>query len=306
VLLVYLCALNSKEMAVSLPMMLLAYEWLYHRPHLGRASAAAWLRGPGRVPLLAAGLTLVFCYGRVLRDGGLMHAPGYGVAISWERLVDFQVRSFRDLFVQPEALGAGSVAAIWAVLTYLAWRRDRPILQLCWWFLVIAPLPIEFLPGRAGACLAIPFVGLALFASVVFVDVAHTVAGFLAGERAFARLGRRNLYLGIAVLGAFLWAWHNCDLQERYIKSSMAQLGQPTWEVIEQLSALHPKVSRNAAVVFLNDPFPGFDMEFIAELWFHDHTVIVRLPRKIPVSHEDLAKAERVFDFREGKLVQLR
>src|SRR4051812_48143557 len=39
----YLCALNSKEMAVTLPVMLLVYEWLYHRPASLRGCIAAAL-----------------------------------------------------------------------------------------------------------------------------------------------------------------------------------------------------------------------------------------------------------------------
>jgi hypothetical protein len=73
-----LCALNSKEMALTLPAVLLAYEWIYHpSPSAGaapRAGAAvprafhtrlsAWLRGPGSPILLAAFLTLLDLYGK--------------------------------------------------------------------------------------------------------------------------------------------------------------------------------------------------------------------------------------------------
>jgi hypothetical protein len=235
-----------------------------------------------------------------------MQDASYRPVVSWNQIADFQTRSFRDLFIQTDRLELGGVAAIWILLTYLASRRDRPILRLSWWFLAIAPLPIEVLRGRGGACLAIPFTGLAIFASVVFVDVCRAVSGFFAGEPIFWRLGRRKLFAASVAMGASVWAWHNGDLQERYVKASMAQLGQPTWDVIQQLSALDPKVSPNAVVVFLNDPFPGFDMEFIAELWFRDHSLTVRLPRKVADSPEDLARAERVFDFRDGKLVELR
>ncbi len=303
VLLLYLCALNSKEMAVTLPAMLLAYEWLYHRSRLG---VREWLRGAGRLPLLAAGVTLVYCYGRVAGAGGLMHNAAYRPVLSWHQVVDFQIRSWTELLIRPSRLEFWDVVAIWVVLSYLAWRRDRPVLRLCWWLLVIAPLPIEVLQGRGGACLAIPFVGLAIFASVVFADLCRAAAGFFAGEPGFRWLGSTALFAAALGLGAAEWAWFNADLQQRYVRNSMAQLGQPTWDVIQQLRALHPKVSRNAEIVFLHDPFDGFDMEFIAELWFRDHSLIVRVPSKVPVSPEDFARAERVFDFRDGKLVQLR
>jgi len=303
-LLLYLCALNSKEMAVTFPVMALAYEWLFRRP--GLKGPGAWLRPPARVVLPAAILALIFCYGHILRRGGLLEMPAYRPAFTFARLLDFQARALADLLMQPRPLDPSDQAVFWVILTYLAFRRDRPILQFCWCFFAIAPLPIEFLPGRAGACLAVPVVALAIFAAVTAIDLSRAVSGFLARERAFSRLGRPSLFVLVVAFAVFVWARHNADLQTRYIRSSMHELGQPTWQAIQQFAALHPAVARNASVVFLNDPFDGFDMEFIAELLLRDRTVIVRLQRKFPVSPEEFARAQRVFDYREGRLVQLR
>src|SRR5674476_1201411 len=45
----YLGALNSKEMALTLPIVLLAYEWFYHASPTRRPrELVAWLRGAGR------------------------------------------------------------------------------------------------------------------------------------------------------------------------------------------------------------------------------------------------------------------
>ena len=305
VLMLYLCALNSKEMALTFPAILLVYECLYH-PRLARGSLRAWLRGPGRVLLPAALLVPIFSYGHLFRAGGLMDEFAYRPAFTGARLIDFQIRSLDDLLIRPHPLDPLDVAVFWILLTYLAWRRARPILRLCWWMAALAPLPIEFLPGRAGACLAIPSIALAIFAAVTAVDLAHAAAGFLAGERAFAPLGRRNLFAAVLLAGASLWAWHNADLQIRYVASGMRQLGQPTWDAIQQFRALRPKLSRDSSLVFLNDPFEGFDMEFIAELLIRDRTVRVWLARKAPLDPDEIARAERIFDYRQGKLVQVR
>src|ERR1035441_7747289 len=72
----YLCALDSKEMALTLPIVLLAYEWIYH-PGNGRPTAwtpggiARWLRGPGRVMLYCAVLNLVYLEGRAFGPNAL-------------------------------------------------------------------------------------------------------------------------------------------------------------------------------------------------------------------------------------------
>ena len=53
----------------------------------------------------------------------------------------------------------------------------------------------------------------------------------------------------------------------------------------------------------LNPPFNGWDMAFIAELWFHDRTVTIFLQQKTPLTPAELARADYLFDWRDGKLV---
>jgi hypothetical protein len=54
----YVCALNSKEMAVSLPVVLVAYELLYHSPKTWKTAAAPWrvltMAGPALAVAIAA------------------------------------------------------------------------------------------------------------------------------------------------------------------------------------------------------------------------------------------------------------
>ena len=62
----------------------------------------------------------------------------------------------------------------------------------------------------------------------------------------------------------------------------------------------------NSTVVFLDDPFEGFDMAFIAELWFRQPGLNIRLHKKTPFTAEELAKADHLFSYEQGKLAQLR
>jgi len=60
-------------------------------------------------------------------------------------------------------------------------------------------------------------------------------------------------------------------------------------------------------VVFLDDPWPDvFDMSFIAELWFRDRTTRVFLNRKTLLPPEQIASADAVFTWRDGKLIRVR
>ena len=290
------CALNSKEMALTLPAVLLAYEWCYHRP---------LRRGAVKMVGLAGVLVLLNLYGKIWGVDALTGMEGYRPVFSLQRVHDFQRTFLRDAaFLHA---GWGGILAFWALVTYLAWRPGaRTVLRFCWLFLLLAPLPIEFLPGKSQACLYIPMIGGAVFAAVVLVDGARAAADFLAREPLFGRLGRPALLAIVLAAAVFYWGRVNLNRKILDAKPVMAALGRQTAEVIEQLRELNPQVSSGSHVVFLNDPFQEWDMLFIADLWFRDRTVTVHLQRLNPVSQTDLANAGAVFDYRDGELMRVR
>jgi hypothetical protein len=297
----FLCALNSKEMAVTLPAMLLAYEWLYHREGM-RAGFGRWLRGPGLAVAGAALLTAVAIYGRVLV--GLLHSAGYSTTFSLARVAEFQRQQFEDLFFEWHYKGWLLIAAAWLLSTYLAWRTPRPLLRFCWILTVVAPLPVEFLEGRSMAVLAIPAVGWAIPAAVAVLGLSRAIAGATAQDPFLRRLApdvRLGMVLAVFV---FSWAGWNRMFYEGDIRHAMTELGHPTDEIIRQFRAMKPRVRPQGTVVFLNDPYDGFDMAFIAELWFHDPSVSIRLHKKTPLTPEELAHADLVFDWRDGRVVE--
>jgi hypothetical protein len=301
----FLCALNSKEMALTLPAVLLAYEWIYHPPSgLGRTQLLAWLRGPGLMALLAACLTGLDFYGKVFGYDALTGMPGYQPVFSLRRLLDFQKILLHDGALL--ACGWPGILGFWALISYLAWRpAARPVLRFCWAFLILTPVPIEFLPGKSQACLYLPMFGLAVFAGVVFTDLARALAGALAGEPLFRHLGRPALTAALIAAGIFYWGRENARRKNVDAKAVMAALGRQTAEVLEQFRALDPHVRSHSRVVFLNDPFTEWDMLFIADLWFRDRTVKVHLQRLAPLPPRELALADYLFDYREGKLLRI-
>lgn len=73
----FICALNAKEMAAAIPLLLLIYEWIYHRPASKRPAALLrWLFGEGLPALVCSALALLAARARV-GDGGPMHASVY-------------------------------------------------------------------------------------------------------------------------------------------------------------------------------------------------------------------------------------
>ncbi len=296
-LVMFLGALESKEMAVTLPAALLVYEWFYHH----RVRDARWVLG------LAAALDVACVAGRVFGAEALIGQAGYGPVFSIRRLIEFQKLMLGDVFV----IWHYAVWPIWAALAVIAgmslarlgWQakgpapqlsKQRPVLQFCWVFsIVIAPLPIEFLKGRGAACLAIPAVGLAVFTAVAITEIAKLA-------------GRREVTALVVVAAVCLWAHRIHYLKGWLVSPAMAQLGQTGWDVISQFDALKPHVRPGSQVVFLHDPSTDLETASIAQLWFRDRTVAIHLQRQNPLPPEELAKMDALFDFQNGRLVRVK
>jgi hypothetical protein len=302
----FLCALNSKEMAVTLPVVLLVYEWIYHPMDWRRGALVLWLRGPAQTALLATLLCAVDVYGKIWGAEPLIQAEGYRPVFTLQRVRAFQRMSLSDLLFGWGS-GWGGILLLWAVLAYLAWRRPgRRELRFLWWFLLITPLPIEFLVGKSQACLYIPMVGWAIFTASVFADLAFAAAGALEREVLFRPLGRPALAAMLVLAGLFAWGRLNLDRKNAEAEPRMAALGQESWDVIQQFRAANPRVRPGGSVAFLDDPFHSWDMLFVAELWFRDRSLKIHVAREGPLTPQELAKMDAIFTFQGGKLVQLK
>jgi hypothetical protein len=302
-----LLALDAKEMAVTLPPVLAAYEWSYRRADLPKwRQLGRWIRGPGLAMSLTSVLVVVYCYGKAFGRDALMKQPAYTPVLSLTRWETFQARSLGELFLAWGQFQMRDVVLLWFAVFYLARRLDRPAIWFCWWFVALTPLPIEFLEGRGGACLYVPLLGWAIFAAVIFREIVKVLARILVGDPALRRLGEQSICAILIASGMFLWAAEGRRLKESYVRPSMSALGQPTWAVIRQLEELHPKVQPHSRIVFLNDPFEDWDMAFIAQLWFCDRSLDIQLDRKTPFTREELAQVDHIFTFADGRLVQVR
>jgi hypothetical protein len=303
----FLCALNAKEMALTLPLVLLAYEAFYHWPaEWSWSGARAWLLGPGRIALCAVPLNLLYLYGKKFGPDPLMKMPAYQPVFALDRWVTFQTTCIKDLLFRVAPVGALGLLFTWTLLTWLAWRYDRPVLRFCWAFLIIAPLPIEFLEGRYQASLYIPFAALAVFAATVLVDVADAAARFLASLPILRRLGR-GIPLAVLLIAALIpYVRINWRIRNTFVHDAMVSQGPLTWKVIQQFRAFKPKAPPGSSVLILNDPFHGFDELFIASLCLGDRSITVHLQNMDRLPPEEIANAPHVLAHQDGELVQIR
>jgi hypothetical protein len=284
----YLCALNSKEMAVSLPVILFMYECL----HGGRPS---WRRF---APVLAAtGITVVFVLARTLGSGALANNEAYTITLTWARYSESTLR-FMNTMLYTRGLTMPWVLGIYgAFLLAAALSKDRTW-RLLWVWVMVTPLPIVFIPDRDRASLPIVLAGWA----ILFGILASTFIEQLTRKFAPARWPRRLL---TAALVAALAAGYvrETRFHHRFWMGVFRENGKETQALIDQLQALNLRPKPTSTIVFLHDPFEGFDTLFVARLVWNDPTLIVFLQNHSNLSAQEIASVDYEFDFSGGKLI---
>src|SRR5947208_3037634 len=181
----YLCALNSKEMAVSLPVIVLIYEAL-KCPRCNEWKQFALRNWSVAVPALIAGLvTAIFIYAKLTSPYSLAHLEAYRPVFSWQRFTLTNAHFINELLYDSASRIGRAVLFAWPVVfLYAFWRRDR-LLQLMAFWVVITPLPLAFIPARGGAMLYIVLFGWAMIVARMLSDLIGLIARVagLAGPR---------------------------------------------------------------------------------------------------------------------------
>ncbi len=297
----YICALDAKEMAVSLPVVVLAYELIFHLPRpVSLAFSSAWLRASAAAPLASAGLTAVYIYGKLTGQDSLIQDPGYRPLLTPQQYWGWMGRFAASVAYLPGSIGPVALFLSAALLLLAVWLLRTRGLGLAVVIVAVSPLPIAFI-DRGGPELLIPYFGCCWIASGIAV-----AAGAMVGRRRVLQfLPTRALRYGLVCLVVLLLGrltWHHA----KFIRASRVAYGARTWYAITQVEAVQPKVKAGARALFLNDPFPGFwDMKFIAELVWRDHEARVSLEQQQHPSAADVARFDYVFEFRRGLLMRL-
>jgi hypothetical protein len=304
-LLLYIGALESKEMAVTLPVMVLLYEALYHGP--GRWSwrtAARWARTEALPGVLAGVVTLVFLAGKTLGPDSLTNLEAYRPVFTLERYLESTTAFLNTLFYQPTEggfFGPWQVLLAAVLLLAIAWKAGQKHLLLMWFFIFITPLPITFLPGRGGGCLYIPLVGWAIFLGSLLVSL----AGMLAKAPLLRALPPAAAPVALA-LAFTAWQWSWSARQEAAVMSWMQDEGKRTAAVLQQIQEVQPAVRPGARIYVRNDVFPGYDTKYLFELNYRDRSVEVWLEQQAKFAPADLDKMDYIFAFENGALKRVK
>jgi len=296
----YICALNSKEMAVSLPVVVCAYEGLEASRGTRDAATIARRFLKHVWPLAAAVvITALFIAFNAYGPDGLAQIEVYRPVFSWTRFAESSQGFLNTIFCTTR-FRTWSVLALWAVLLYLGiHKRNRRLLLLLVW-VVATPLPLNFIPPHGIGCIYIPLVGW----SMIVAAAGEAIARRIAREPVFAWLPEGAAVVLILAVALFYYT-SAAALRHNKMASEFFRNGEKTWNVIEQFQNLPFHPPHGSRIAFINDPFPeGWDTLFIAKLWWKDRSLQVFLQNQQHLPASELARMDYVFDFPQGRLTR--
>jgi hypothetical protein len=310
-LVLYICALNSKEMGVTLPVIILVYELLkyYHQPERQNLDHRIWRAAS---PALLGGLiTAIYCYSKIYgtESWALRGIDVYIPHYSWHSFITSNAAFFSHIFYllpNHPALGWQLLVVWLLVFLYAFLQRDR-VLELMAFWVVITPLPLAFVSPREGACLTIILFGWAMILAKLVSDASYFITEWPWLGRSARRYMRASLALcAIILLGV------TTERQNRRYGLGWLKGGEKTGHVIEAFRALslHPK--SGSKILLTDNPLAGspgtavWAPRFIADLLWDDHSLMIYQERQNPLSSEQVAEMDYVLAVHENEIEIIR
>lgn len=250
----FLAAINSKEIAVAGAVWILAYELLLG-PRPWKLTA----------PLVVIAIAGAFTAMRVFGPKSLASQEGYQLDVTAHRFVMNAKHYLNDVFYTHFFDKNAKLIAVFAIGTLLCLIARRRALWFAWVMVSTAALPVIFTrEARAGASLYLPLLAVALWLSTAAAVFFHRwpirewgVAGLIAVYFA----GNTLQYWGAPA--------------EIIVRDQ-----QKTWAVLRQVHSLAQRPAHDSKVLFESNPFADWDIWFISELVWNDHSIDVKLANK--------------------------
>jgi hypothetical protein len=297
----YILALDSKELGVSLPVVIGAWELLFNPPAL---SLAGWRRFFQRdfLPVWVTGImTAAFIQGRILGPQGLSQVGGYKVAVSLPAYLEGAGHFLGQFCHAGDYFDAKKTAAVLLALLLIAVLARSKKLGLCWILFVVGVLPLVFIAPRGLASAWIPIVGLMAYGAISAVALRDAVLK-LSGLLPWKPAAQVALFL--------LAAGFELRLQgdARFMYDAMQREYDKIQNLRLSFRKLCPELRKGSHMLIVTEPFGDtYDVVFVVHLLYGDSTTRVdqlfRLNPKPDAAA--LASYDYVFDFKDGKLIRL-
>jgi hypothetical protein len=307
----YICALNAKEMAVTLPVFIFFYEVLYHWPQIRREPrqifAQSWYF------LATAFITAVYTAGKLTGPGRLTENAAYHLSISASRFLDtfhlylnpflYQINRFHD---------ANTIQFLLIMLAISLALRSR-CMTFAWLFLLLSELPVSFVAHYSAFFLYVPMAGWALYAASLlrFARKAAVAGLALFTKQLRPRIVPVTLTRCSQVLLALVLALLLAPLHARESRKTLRNFRKaqpPTRDLTFELRNLKREMPRGARILFVNDPFPHDDyfLPSLTQLVYGDLSIKVHRTAIEPAAPAEYGRYTAVFFFKGQELSQVR
>ncbi len=282
VLLAYVAALNSKEIAVVGAGWILAYEVLLGRPR------------KLLLPLIMMAVGVVFAIGKMTGSGSLAQEPGYQTDLSLHRyFLNNRIYVNDLLYTGFFNFTAGRTLVIaWIILSLACWRLRKPEAWWCWFVVSTATLGVSFTVfPRSGPSLYLPLLGWALLISVLVATL----------------LPRPAWLWSAAALVAFSFSYQTVHLWNQRTQPFLDDV-RGVSSLITQLRDLGTQPAPHTSAIFLNTLLPDYQTYFIARLVWKDRTIRIELANMMQPSPTpaELEHFNWIFAFDGSKLQVVR
>ena len=288
VLALYILALDSKELAASFPLTLIAYELLWRRPSLSKHSVLQWCR-EAWVIWIAAAMTVAFANGRVFNEqAGISSLGRYGVTVSVAEYLTKTAFYLNEFFYSTwfDATKVGVFAVLLLAVSALSRSRALALGAVVFFGGI---LPMAFIDPRALSAVYIPLAGLSIYGGVLL---------------GFACNGLRRLipkhawqtaafFIVFGLTALFLIRVHPDNL---HIYAAYTEPYSQIRDAREQLQRLHPEFPASSRILVLDTPFPqyspGYNNVFLMRLLYRDESLNVQEKAMLEKDQEPFVPAD--------------
>jgi hypothetical protein len=305
-LILYVCALNSKEMAVTLPAILFVYELVFGRAGHGVQSTAHRV-SRWRPAILTAVLTVPYVLGKFSSPSPLMGNDAYRLHLGL-RTYFRALGHYLEIFaLTPGSLNLSASILILLLLGTIAILGRRRSLLFAWLFILITLLPVAFIGLRGGYAIYVSTFGIALFLAVSIVESRKALARFLVGsDGPLAFETRRLLQFDtfVACLLVLLVFHNSRPLVDVSVEDNRLR------SFAMQIAAVQPKIDSTRRILFLDDPFPIEDTAPLSWLRLHyraPELVVDRIKGMLQMpDRNEIDSYDCIFTFNEARLVRVK
>jgi hypothetical protein len=294
VLLLYGGALDSKEMAASLPLALVLYESILGRHFGGRF----WRRA---LPLLLAGILTVAAL--AAKVPVLSENPLYQPQRSPAYLLHNASHYVGMLVFREQPFGTIWFIVLVALASTICPAARRPVALFGLSYGLVALLPIVPVPARDGFVLYLPLVGFALFSGDLLVAAWQAAQRFLpmsVRKPFWMSLGQTSLFVALAA-GLYVihsLHWHDPSQDTDGEDAAMRK-------TVGLVQAALPTLPVGTRLFFLDDPLPKnrFTLPLLIQAAYHDPSLSVARQNNAatPIEPAEYAIFDYAVSIRDGQ-----